>query len=250
MLRHLIKGLSLAMGLFGLTACATVSVSPEQLQLINSGSQSGVIMSFRQHEDMVMAKVSIANVKTEETYLLSMYGTENIANDGPGMVMVLPGQYRVVDGEFSNASMTANMPLLRWWFRDFTVGPGEVVDLGTLKVTDVDVRSITSDQLAAFINTLTSGDAREKTIYVMYAIDYSEDAWVQSMLKSKYPSLTVTPVKRPLQVALDRKEFEQLIVEAYAPGPDGKSPTSEDARAKVSALLKAFVLKSRVAPAS
>ena len=125
--------------------CETVSVSPEQLQLINGGTQSGIIMSYKEHNGLWGSTIHFGNVWSGRTYSVSMHGGDNWVNAGPDMVMVPPGQYSVVDGQFSNPAMTANMPLLRWWFRDFTVGPGEVVDLGTLKVTDVDVRSITSD---------------------------------------------------------------------------------------------------------
>jgi uncharacterized protein YbaA (DUF1428 family) len=137
------------------------------------------------------------------------------------------------------------MPLLRWWFRDFDVAAGEVVDVGTLKMTDINVKSIPSDELVQFFRGLVSGgDNSDVSTYVMYEVDYSDDARVQAMLKSKYPTLSIAPVKRPLQVALDRKAFEQIIVEAYRPGPDGKYPAAVDVEAKVDRLVADFVARS------
>lgn len=246
-IKRLVASLSLAIALVGLAACETVSVSPEQLQLINGGTQSGIIMSYKEHEGFWGSTIRFANVVTGQTYSVSMHGGDNWVNAGPDMVMAPPGTYRVAGGSVYSSDATGTMPLLQWWFKEFTLAAGEVVDIGTLKMTDIDVRSITSDQLAQFFNALGSfGDTREVSTYVMYEVDYSDDARVQAMLKSKYPTLTVTPVKRPLQVALDRKEFERLIVEAYSPGPDGKSPTSEAATAKVNALVREFVARSLI----
>ena len=89
------------------------------------------------------------------------------------------------------------------------------------------------------------GDNSDTSTYVMYEVDYSDDARVQAMLKSKYPALSVTPVKRPLQVALDRKGFEALIVEAYRPGADGKYPSAPEVEAKVDRLVAEFVPEER-----
>ncbi|MEQ1784772.1 MAG: hypothetical protein ABMA14_25780 [Hyphomonadaceae bacterium] len=245
MLKRFIAGVAVALGLFGLTACETISVSPEQLQLINGGSQSGIIMSYKEHEGLWGSTINIANVATGQIYSLSMHGGDNWVNAGPDMVMAPPGRYRVLSGSIYASDTTGTMPLLRWWFKDFDVGAGEVVDVGTLKMTDIDVRSISSDQLVRFFSALvTLGDERETSTYVMYDVDYSDDVRVQAMLKSKYPTLSVKPVKRPLQVALDRKEFERIIVEAYSPGADRKSPSSSEAEAKVNVLVKEFVERS------
>ncbi len=245
MLKRLVASLSVALGLFGLAACETVSVSPEQLQLINSGSQSGIIMSYKEHEGLWGSTIRIANVKTGQSFSFSMHGGDNWVNAGPDMVMAPPGTYRVVDGSIYSTDTTGTMPLLQWWFKDFTVAAGEVVDVGTLKMTDINVRSIPSDELVQFFRALvTLGDSSDVSTYVMYEVDYSDDARVQAMLKSKYPTLSVAPVKRPLQVALDRKEFERIIVEAYKPGADGKYLSSAEADAKVNLLVRDFVMKS------
>ncbi len=247
MLKRFMAGLAAALGMFGLAACETVSVTPEQLQMINNGSQSGIIMSYKEHEGLWGSTIRFANTTTGGTYSVSMHGGDNWVNAGPDMVMVPPGRYRVVNGSIYSSDATGTMPLLQWWFKDFAVAPGEVVDVGTLKMTDIDVRSISSDQMSQFFTALVQlGDARETSTYVMYEVDYSDDARVQAMLKSKYPTLSITPVKRPLQVALNRKEFERLIVEAYSPGPDGKAPSSAEAEAKVNTLVKAFVVKSLI----
>jgi hypothetical protein len=245
MLKQVLAAVSAALALFGAAGCETVSVSPEQLQLINTGSQSGIIMSYREHNGLWGSTIRFANVSTGLTYSVSMHGGDNWVNAGPDMVMAPPGKYRVLDGSIYATDMSGTMPLLQWWFKEFDVRAGEVVDVGTLKMTDINVRSIPSDELVKFFRSLvTLGDTSDVSTYVMYEVDYSDDARVQAMLKSKYPTLSVTPVKRPLQVALDRAEFERIIVEAYRPGPDGKYPSEAEADAKVSALLRDFVAKS------
>jgi hypothetical protein len=245
MFRRFLAAAAVAFAMFGAAACETVSVSPEQLQAINGGSQAGVIMSYKEHAGLWGSTVNIANVATGLRYSLSMHGGDNWVNAGPDMVMVPPGIYRVVDGSIYATDMSGTMPLLGWWFRDFDVRAGEVVDVGTLKMTDINVKSIPSDELVQFFRGLVSGgDNSDVSTYVMYEVDYSDDARVQAMLKSKYPTLAVGPVKRPLQVALDRKAFEALIVEAYRPGSDGKYPSAPEVEAKVNRLVAEFVQKS------
>lgn len=242
MFRIFVTQLLIALGLIGLAACETISVSPEQLQQINTGQQSGIIMSYKEHDGLWGSQIMFANTATGQIYSVRMHGGDNIVNAGPDMVMVPPGRYRVWRGSLYTSDATATMPLLDLWFKPFTIGAGEVVNVGTLKMTDIDVQSIPSDDLSKFFNSLISlGDERAVSTYVMYEVDYSDEARVAAMLKSKYPTLSVAPVQRPLQVALDRKQFESIIVQAYSPGPDGKSPTSEAAAAKVSALLQVFV---------
>lgn len=249
MLKQFLAAVSAALALFGAAACETVSVSPEQLQLINTGTQSGIIMSYKEHNGLWGSTIQIANVSTGRTYSLSMHGGDNWVNAGPDMVMAPPGRYRVVDGSIYATDMSGTMPLLEWWFKEFDVRAGEVVDVGTLKMTDINVRSIPSDELVKFFRSLvTLGDESDVSTYVMYEVDYSDDARVQAMLKSKYPTLSVKPVKRPLQVALDRTEFERIIVEAYRPGADGKYLSESEADAKVGALLRDFVARSFAEP--
>lgn len=249
MLKQVLAAVSAALALFGAAACETVSVSPEQLQLINTGTQSGIIMSYKEHNGLWGSTIRFGNVASGRTYSVSMHGGDNWVNAGPDMVMVPPGKYRVLDGSIYATDMSGTMPLLEWWFKEFDVRAGEVVDVGTLKMTDVNVRSIPSDELVKFFRSLvTLGDESDVSTYVMYEVDYSDDVRVQAMLKSKYPTLSVTPVKRPLQVALDRAEFERIIVEAYRPGPDGKYLSEAEADAKVGALLREFVARSLSAP--
>lgn len=245
MLNRFLAAVSVAFAMFGAAACETVSVSPEQLQLINGGSQSGIIMSYKEHAGLWGSTIHFANVSTGQRYSVSMHGGDNWVNAGPDMIMAPPGRYRVVDGSIYATDMSATMPLLEWWFREFEVRAGEVVDVGTLKMTDINVKSIPSDELVQFFRGLVSGgDNSDVSTYVMYEVDYSDDARVQAMLKSKYPTLAVAPVKRPLQVALDRKEFEAIIVEAYRPGADGKYPSAREVEVKVSRLVADFVDRS------
>ena len=250
MFARFVAVLLLALGLSGLAACETVSVSPEQLQLINAGDKAGIIMSYKEHDGLWGSTIRLQNIRSGAICSLSMHGGDNWVNAGPDMTLVEPGTYHVFDGRLYASDATGTMPLLRWWFKDFIVVAGEVVDVGTLKMTDIDVRAIPSDELVQFFRALVSlGDNSDTSTYVMYEVDYSDDARVQAMLKSKYPTLSVTPVKRPLQVALDRKEFERIIVEAYRPGPDGKPPSAADVEGKVDKLVKAFVAESLASPA-
>lgn len=245
MFRRFLAAVTVAAAMFGVAACETVSVSPEQLQAINSGSQAGIIMSYKEHNGLWGSTIHFGNMSNGRTYSVSMHGGDNWVNAGPDMVMVQPGKYRVLDGSIYATDMSGTMPLLEWWFKEFEVRAGEVVDVGTLKMTDINVRSIPSDELVKFFRSLvTLGDESDVVTYVMYDVDYSDDARVQAMLKSKYPLLSVTPVKRPLQVALDRAEFERLIIEAYKPGPDGKYLSEAEADAKVGVLVREFVARS------
>ena len=169
MFRRFLAAAAVAFAMFGAAACETVSVSPEQLQAINGGSQAGVIMSYKEHAGLWGSTVNIANVATGLRYSLSMHGGDNWVNAGPDMVMVPPGIYRVVDGSIYATDMSGTMPLLGWWFRDFDVRAGEVVDVGTLKMTDINVKSIPSDELVQFFRGLVSGgDNSDVSTYVMY----------------------------------------------------------------------------------
>jgi hypothetical protein len=242
--RRILGALAMAAALFGLSACATgPSVTPEQMADIRAGQQSAIIMSYREFQGLYSAYVVFVNVETRRSYAVSMHGGDNWVNAGPDMVSVPPGRYRVLRGGLAGYEVTGTMPLLPYWFDEFEVGPGEVVDVGTITIEDVNVRSLPgmSDQI---FNALFSLDPAQRDVYYVYNIDYSDEARVQHMLESKYPDLGVAPVRRPLRIMLDRATFEQVIVDGYARSPDGALPTTQEARARVTAGLAAFLAES------
>lgn len=239
-------GAVLAAFALGLAACATPpSVNPMQMAQIRSGVQSAIIMSYREYNGMYGASVRFMNLETRGVYGVSMHGGDNWVNAGPDMVAVPPGRYRVLSGSLYGYEVSGNMPLLAYWFDDFEVAPGEVVDIGTLTIDDVNVRSIPG-MTSQIFNALFTLDSRDRSTYFAYNIDYSDEARVAHMLESKYPELGVAPVRRPLSIVLDRTQFEQTILEAYSPNAEGALPSTAEAQARLNVSLNRFVAESHV----
>ena len=239
--RRLAAAVLMITALLGAAACATgPSLTPAQMQAVREGQQSAVIMSYREYAGMYGAWVRLVNVETGVLYQVEMHGGTNIVNAGPDMVAVPPGRYRVESGTLYTADSTATLPLLSWWFEPFDVAPGEVVNVGTLRIEDVHVRSVPGlgEQV---INALLTFNPNRSDRYLVYSVDYSDEARVAQMLTSKYPTLGVVPVQRPLAVRIDRSAFEQVIVEAYSLNPDGSPPTVQQAQAHVGVALEQVV---------
>jgi len=227
--------------LMGLGACATgPSLTPQQMEAVRAGEQSAIIMSYREYAGMYGAYVRFINVDTGLQYQVEMHGGMNVVNAGPDMVAVPPGRYRVAGGSLYTADSTGSLPLIDRWFAPFDVAAGEVVDVGTLRIDDISVRALPGLGERVVNAMLTLNPARSDR-YLVYAVDYSDAERVEKMLASKYPTLGVTPARRPLVVRLDREAFEQVIVEAYALNPDGSPPTVEQAGARVAAGLTRFL---------
>ena len=241
-------GLSFAvLALLCVSACATTpSVSPAEMAAIRTGQQSAIIMSYREFGGLYAATVRFVNVDTRRIYSVSMHGGDNWVNAGPDMVAVPPGRYRVLSGNLYGYQVTGNLPLLAYWFDEFDVRSGEVVNIGTLTIRDINVRSLPgmTDQV---FNALFTLDTAQHNTYYIYNVDYSDEARVQHMLESKYPELGVTPIQRPLHILFDSGEFEHIIVEAYAPHADGTLPTPQEAQARLGVTLEQFVQQSRAA---
>jgi hypothetical protein len=240
-LRRLAGMLAVAGAMLGLYGCAAgPSLTPEQMAGVRAGEQSAIIMSFEEYAGMWGAYVRFANVETGQLYQVDMHGGTNVVNAGPDMVAVPPGRYRVASGTLYTSDSTGTMPLLGHWFEPFEVAPGEVVDVGTLHIDDVSVRAAPgmSEQVLRALLTLNPNRSDR---YLTYSVDYSDEERVRKMLESKYPTLGVAPVRRPLRVRLDRQTFERLVVEAYALDAEGRAPTVEEAQARVSAALARFV---------
>jgi hypothetical protein len=58
------------------------------------------------------------------------------------------------------------------------------------------------------------------------------------MLASKYADLGATPVRRSPRRLVDPSRFEQLVIEAYRPGPDGQTLSVDEARTRISGALQ------------
>jgi hypothetical protein len=236
--------------LVGVSACATTpSLTPEQMAAIRAGGQSAIIMSYREYAGMYGADIRFVNVETRRLYGVWMHGGDNWVNAGPDMVAVPPGRYRVHGGGLSGYEVTGTLPLLEYWFDEFEVRAGEVVDVGTLTIDDIDVRSApgVGDQIFNFLMTL---DPAQRDVYYAYNVDYSDEARVQHMLESKYPDLGVAPVRRPLRALLDRARFEQIILDAYARDADGDLPAMQEVRSRVGIGLQRLLQEAHGVPTS
>lgn len=239
--RRLATAVLLATALLGMGACATgPSLTPAQMQAVRDGEQSAIIMSYREYAGMYGAYVRFVNVRTGAVHQVEMHGGANIVNAGPDMVAVPPGRYRIQSGTLYTVDATGTMPLLGQWFEPFDVAAGEVVDIGTLHIDDVNVKALPGmgEQV---INALITFNPNRTDRYLIYSVDYSDAARVEQMLASKYPDLGVVPVRRPLVVRIDRAAFERVIVEAYALNPDGSPPTVEEAQRRVGVALERLV---------
>ncbi|HYC97438.1 hypothetical protein [Brevundimonas sp.] len=233
------------LALAGLGACATgPSLTPEQMAGVRAGEQSAIILSYEEYAGMYGAYVRFANVETGRLYQVEMHGGANLVNAGPDMVAAPPGRYRVAGGSLYTADGTGNMPLLDHWFEPFDLAAGEVVDLGTLHIDDVTVHAVPG-MSERVLRALVTFNPNRTDRYLTYSVDYSDAERVRRMLASKYPTLGVTPVRRPLRVRLDRAGFERVVVEAYALEPDGSPPTIEEAQARVSAAMARFLDEGR-----
>ncbi|RYG33922.1 MAG: hypothetical protein EON93_08855 [Burkholderiales bacterium] len=240
-IRQIVSTALLAAGLLGAGGCETLPAA--QVAQLSSGEKSAILMTYKQWEGWYAAILTIINVETGAPYKFTMFGEPKIAGDGPALVPVEPGTYRIVRGVISVSDSSATLPLIEYWFRDFKVGQGEIVDLGTLSIQPIHVRS-EPGALGALANTLLSFDSRDSTYYMTYEIDSSGDALVQDLLSKKYPSLVGKPVKRPLQITLSQKQFEEIVADAYKPDPSGRLPATEDAREKIGESLRAFLKES------
>lgn len=233
-----------ATAFFGLAACATEpSLSVAEMGMIREGDQSAIIMSYREYAGMYGASVRFMNVDTRRMYGVSMHGGDNWVNAGPDMVAVPPGRYRILTGSLYGSDVTGNLPMIAYWFDEFNVAPGEVVNIGTLSIDDINVRALPgmSDRV---LNALFTLNPSQRNTYYAYTLDFSDEARVQHMLESKYPQLGVAPVQRSPATVLDRAEFERIIVESYAPGADGTMPSVQEAQTLVNESLDRFVRES------
>jgi hypothetical protein len=200
---------------------------------VESGQMAAVIMTFRPlNKDLEYASIVIQNMETRRSYVLVMHAGSNWVNARAStLIVVPPGQYRVEQGL---AGYGTRMPLLEFWFKPFTLGAGEIVDLGALRSKTVDVTSLAN--LRGLDNLLRFGNNNDVTTYLAYRMEDAETD-VTALLTARHPSIIGRTIKRPLENAINQEEFENLVLQAYSPGPDGVKPTTSVAQARLNALI-------------
>lgn len=218
-------------------ACATKpTTSPENVALIEAGEKGAVIMTFQPLKGTrYIANISIQSRDADEGWVLW-------TPDWPLMRALTPGTYRISGGSMWDVNATANMPLVEFWYKDFTVGGGEVVDLGKLTMEKFDVRSLPGrrGQVLNVINSL--GDRRDLSTYVAYGVTENDAAEISEMLQESYPTLADRLVSRPLETRLDRDGFADLVAASYAPDDSGVFPSTEEARERLDTALAKFMV--------
>jgi hypothetical protein len=227
----------------GAGACAT-ALSPELIQQVEQSQQSAVIMSYREFSGWQQAAATIVNVQTRQTYRFEFHTGTNVVNMRPSNLQIVPpGRYRLVDGYLYTPDASARLPLIAFWFDDFDVAAGEVLNIGTLTLEAINMASLANarglDALFRF------GNPNDVTTYVAYGADYSEDADVSELLAQWYPTFAERMVKRPLRVVLNREQFETVLVEAYTPDANGIVPDTAVARERVQARLAELLQQAK-----
>ncbi len=225
--------------LFGAAGCATPA-SPELIQQVEQAQQSAVILSYREFLNWHMGSATIVNVSTRQTYRFQFHTGTNVVNMRPSSLLIVPpGRYQIIAGALYTPDATAPLPLIEYWFDPFDVAAGEVVNLGTLALEALNMTSLANARGLEALFRL--GNQSDVTTYIAYSIDNSADAEVSELLASWYPTFAPRMVERPLQVALDRVQFENLIVRAYMPDSAGVAPDTAVARERVNASVRAML---------
>jgi hypothetical protein len=215
----------------GAGACAT-ALSPELIQQVDQAQLSAVIMSYREFSGWQQAAATITNVQTRQTYRFEFHTGANVVNMRPSnLVIVPPGRYRLSDGYLYTPDASARLPLIEFWFDEFDVAPGEVVNIGTLTLEALNMNSLANARGLEALFRL--GNQNDVTTYIAYGADYSEDEDVNELIANWYPTFAGRMVKRPLLVVLDRGQFESVLVAAYTPNADGVAPSTVEARQRV-----------------
>lgn len=218
-------------------ACASKpTTSPENVALIEAGEKGAVIMTFQPLKGTrYIANISIQSRDADEGWVLW-------TPDWPLMRALTPGTYRISGGSMWDVNATANMPLVEFWYKDFTVEGGEVVDLGKLTMESFNVRSLPgkSGQFWNVVNSL--GDRRDLSTYVAYGIAENDEEAVSDMMQKQYPTLAERRVSRPMELRLDREGFAELLEVAYAPDESGAAPPTDVARERLDKALAKFMV--------
>lgn len=229
-----------------LTACATTSVTPEQISSIKTKENSAIITSYHKYDGFYSLTLKVLNLDTYKAHSLSMHGGENWVNAGPDIAIVESGKYRILDASLYGGNASGNVPMIMFWFEDFEVGTGEIVDIGALTIEKVtlETRAEGMDVVWNKALTLGLGDSNNRTTYMAYTLDHTDDARVQNMIETKYPELVGFPIRK-LNVGkrISKDQFVNIIKEANQPDENGKLPNKAEGEAAVGAKLKALALE-------
>jgi hypothetical protein len=109
--------------------------------------------------------------------------------------------------------------MIAYWFDEFNVAPGEVVNIGTLRIDYINVRALPgmSDRV---LNALFTRSPSQLNTYCLR----STSPTGTRAARNKYPQ----PRSRPCNVHRQRSwivRVRRIIVESYAPGADGTMPS-------------------------
>jgi hypothetical protein len=223
--------------MLGLGGCA--GLTAQEVAQIEEGKPA-LILAFKKSSNTV-ADLTVVNLHSGTRYTLSMSDVDGFF--WPGFIPVETGRYRVIHGSSDYVNATTTLPLLSFWFKDFDVGRGEIVDLGTFSFEVIEAYS-QANPLETVSNALFKFDPRHLDHYVTYSVDDSQESRVLSVLAEKYPTLIGKRVKRPLQVVLNKERFQEIVAVSHKPRQDGSLPTTEEARKRMEELLGALMTES------
>lgn len=218
-----------------LAAAACANLNTTEIAQITSGEKSAVILAYKRSHNFAFADVKIQNVVSRRVYTFLMNDTEK--GIVLGLQPVEAGRYRVIFGDFGFDARTTRGSLINYWFNEFTVAKGEIVDLGTLSIDPIVVHSDGS-WVEVMKNFPFSLSSEQERVYLTYSLDDTHDARVQDMLSAKYPSLIPLCVKRPLEMAFAASEFRQIVEDAFKPRADGSLRGTLEAQITLSQRLQ------------
>lgn len=222
---------------FGLASCATTnSIDYEDMSSkIQSGEMGGVIGSFNS-TGLTRAILQVENLDDKSN------STVVFARE-PRVYNLTPGTYRIKSGRVSGYNVTGNMPAIGLWAENFEVNTGEIVDLGQLNMNQItiDVKTSAGTKVLNALNSFGTNINNDRT-YVGYTTEPMSYSPKTDALE-KFPNIE-NVTARLLKVRLSETEYRQAILEASAKGPDGKLPSHQDVKQKLSKSLLMMFLKS------
>lgn len=219
------------------SGCASTGVSGRDAAAVEQGQGSAVIMSFRGGQGFYDANVTIENVATGKKYAMLLSMTDAVA--------VPPGRYRAIFASMSGArgdyaKAISYLGLFEDWFEEFDVNPGEVVDLGTLRVAPYSFGSLPSETGIRLTSMINEGIGGAFSSYLAYNIDRSGDHLADHFIKKKFPKLTAKLTRRPLQRRFDDAFFAEALVRANARAAAAQGSPDRGLEAEIKKEIAAF----------
>lgn len=235
-----IKHFLLVIIAFGLASCATTkSIDYEGISSkIQSGETGGVFGSF-DSKGLTYASLKVTNLEDKSDTWVALRQVPIIYN-------LKPGTYRIKSGSVGGYNVTGNMPAISVWAENFEVKAGEVVNLGQLNMNRItfDVKTGAGSKVLNAINSFGTDINNDRT-YVSYNTQPMSDVTRTNTL-GKFPGMESRVVSRPLKMRLSEAEYRQAIKQASAKGADGKLPTHQEVKQKLSKSLIMMLLKSKI----